>query len=87
MDNPLPVKTLNVKEYIKEYESLHPPRKGQVPTDPSSRWFKKDAMTECVDACRYELYKTAKEEGLHERYALLQPDCISACRERLDQIS
>jgi hypothetical protein len=81
-----PVKTLNIKEYIKEYEARHPPIRTEVPIDPSTRWFKKDPMTECVDACRYELFTTARKEGgLQERYALLQSDCIPACKARIEK--
>lgn len=79
----LPVNTIDVKEYVKQYEAAHKHPKSDTPTDPSSRWFKKDPLTECIDACRFELYKTAKEDGgLQERYALLQPDCVDACRDR-----
>ncbi len=82
---PLPVRTLDIKQYVREYESAHPNPKSEIPQDPKSRWFKKDPMTECVDACRYELFKTAEKEGLHARYARLQPDCLEACKERLTQ--
>ena len=75
---PLPVRTLDMKQYVREHESAHPNPKSEIPQDPKSRWFKKDPMTECVDACRYELFKTAEKEGL-------QPDCLEACKERMTQ--
>ena len=85
MAEPLPVRKLNIKEYVREYEQAHPQRKPDIPVDPKSRWFKKDPLTECVEACRFELFKTAEKEGLHARYALLQPDCLEACKLRHSQ--
>lgn len=94
--NPLPVKTIDIKTYVKEHEAAHPPRKeGSLPRDPSSRWFKKDPITECIESCRYELFKTAESESqnsgeevrrtIHARYAALQTDCIDACKSYLSK--
>jgi hypothetical protein len=94
--DPLPVKTIDIKTYVREHEAAHPVRKeGSVPCDPSSRWFKKDAITECIESCRYELFKTAQSESqnrtedvrrtVHARYASLQADCIDACKSHISK--
>ena len=90
----LPVKLENVADYVYRCEIENSQRdKKQVPSDPSRRWFKKDAVSECVDKCKYELYRTAMEEAgmtrdgamndaqrtVHIRYALLQSECTNVC--------
>jgi hypothetical protein len=86
--------SINVREYVQDYEARHPKpvSSGNVPEDPSKRWFKKDALTECIDSCRYELFKAAQTDeavtethrrSLHARYAALQSDCSDACRTKL----
>ena len=68
--------SIDIREYVKEYEAAHSQPTREIPVDPSKRWFKKDALTEFVDRCKYELYNTG------ERYALLQSDCLEACKQR-----
>jgi hypothetical protein len=92
---PLPVKLENVREYVKKYEAEHPKRKAEIPSDPNSRWFKKDPETECIDQCKYALFTTAMREAkmtspsepmsesqklIHARYAALQSMCTEECR-------
>ncbi len=60
---------INVDDYIKEYEVLHPPRKAaNIPKDPSRRWWfmkSSDNEQECFDQCRFKLYQEAvKESGV-----------------------
>ena len=90
----LPVRTENIKQYVKRYEELHPEPKKAVPVDPSSRWFRKDQRTECIDKCKHELFQAAMEESgmkssseiptetqkiIHARYAAMQSQCSNAC--------
>ena len=84
----------DIREYVKRYEEAHPVRESAVPTDPSKRWFRKDALTECVDKCKYALFETAMREARmarptepmtaaqrlgHARYAALVPMCVTEC--------
>ena len=88
----LPVQTEDIKSYIRQYEKDHPNKK--VPENPSSRWFKRDSISECMDRCKYELFQEAmKESGMssisekpnesqriiHSRYAALQSQCSKGC--------
>ena len=73
----LPVQLEDVNAYVKRYEAEHSlAKENSIPLDPSSRgWFvgmrrKQDPLTECVERCKYELFKTALfESGLTESYS------------------
>ncbi len=65
--------TINIDEYIKEYETLHPPkREPEVPRDPSKKGgilgvfslsSTKDPLQLCVEKCKFSLYQTALVES------------------------
>jgi hypothetical protein len=82
---PLPVRILDVREYIKDAQAKSLSSERQIPVNPDTRWFRRDSITKCVDRCRFELYKTAEKEGLHARYAMLQPDCFEACADHMKE--
>ena len=70
LNDALPVKLEDVNAYVKRYEAEHSlgQGKGGIPSDPSSGgWFgmsrKQDPFTDCVERCKYELYKTALSES------------------------
>jgi len=91
---------IDIHEYIKQYEKVHPPRKEyDVPTDPSKKWWfmkSSDSKTDCIDRCKYNLYRTALSESkvdpsidkqltyeqrvIHARYAALQSECEEVCK-------
>jgi len=58
--------SVNIKEYVEQYERSHPPRPSRIPTDPSKKWWfskSNDRVEECIERCQYSLFQTALEES------------------------
>jgi hypothetical protein len=65
--------TINIDQYLEEYEAVHPPLvrgKHDPPQDPSKKGFLHflksssiDPIMDCVEKCKFNLYQTALVES------------------------